>query len=98
MTRVNANPSQKLTRITQLHDLPVCITLDGMVVVPIQWDYVTWTPLADRFVRALKAQDFGAKLRGYAVVFTGVASPMAADALKARGVTCMEKQLPGPLQ
>ena len=50
-----------IARITRLNGLTVCQTSDGTVIVPIQWDYVAWTPMAERFITALKATDFGAR-------------------------------------
>ena len=54
----NLNKSKPVDRITELKGFTVCQTNDGGVVVPIQWDYVAWTPQTDRFVAALKAQKF----------------------------------------
>lgn len=95
MARINA--AAPITKITHLNGLPVCILKDKTVLVPIQWDYVAWTPLAANFITALKAEDFGVKASGYTVAVTGVFSPMAAQALRAQGVNFTEKQLPGPL-
>jgi hypothetical protein len=95
MAKVNA--TAPLTRITNLNSLPVCLTNDGTVIVPIQWDYVVWTPMAARFADALKAANFGAKSTGFMVVLTGVVSPMAGAAMTARGINFAEKQLPNPL-
>ena len=66
--------------------------------MPIQWDYVAWTPMAERFITALKAADFGAPATGYLVALTGVVSPMAGEALTARGIRFSEKELPTPLR
>ena len=68
------------------------------MVVPIQWDYVAWTPVTERFITALKAQKFTTPVSGYTVILTGVVSPMTAQALAARGVNVTTKALPGPLQ
>ena len=87
-----------IARITRLKGLTVCQTNDGTVIVPIQWDYVTWTPMAERFITALKGANFGTRPTGYLVALTGVVSPMAADALTARGIKFFEKQLPNPLK
>jgi hypothetical protein len=76
----------------------VCQTKDGTVVVPIQWDYVAWTPMTERFITALKAQKFASPVSGYSVILTGVVSPLTAQALAARGVNVTTKALPGPLQ
>ena len=55
----NLNNTSPVARITHLNGLTVCQTNDGTVVVPIQWDYVAWTPMAERFITALKAANFG---------------------------------------
>jgi hypothetical protein len=67
------------------------------VVVPIQWDYVAWTPLAESFVTALKDEKFTIPISGYSVIITGVVSPMTAQALSARGMSVTTKALPDPL-
>jgi hypothetical protein len=87
-----------IARITHLNGLTVCQTNDGTVVVPIQWDYVAWTPMVERFITALKAANLGARATGYLVALTGVVSPMAAEALTTRGIKFLEKQLPNPLK
>jgi hypothetical protein len=94
----NLNNSTPVTRITHLKGLTVCQTNNGTVVVPIQWDYVAWTPVTERFITALKAQKFTTPVSGYTVILTGVVSPMTAQALAARGVNVTTKALPGPLQ
>jgi hypothetical protein len=92
------NKSTPVARITHLKGLTVCQTNDGTVVVPIQWDYAAWTPMTERFITALKAQKFTAPASGYTIILTGVVSPMAAEALAARGVNIKTKALPGPLR
>ena len=94
----NLNQHTPVVRITHLNGLAVCETNDGGVVVPIQWDYVAWTPMTDRFITALKAQKFASPVSGYSVILTGVVSPLTAQALAARGVNVTTKALPGPLQ
>jgi hypothetical protein len=85
----NLNNTSPVARITHLNGLTVCQTNDGTVIVPIQWDYVAWTPMAAHF---------DARPTGYLVAITGVVSPMAGEALTARGVKFSEKQLPNPLK
>lgn len=92
------NSTAPVARITHLGGLTVCQTNDGTVVVPIQWDYIAWTPLAERFVTALQAAKFSTPATGYTVMLTGVVSPTAAEALAARKVNVVPKALPGPLQ
>lgn len=94
----NLNKIESVVRITELKGLTVCQTSDGGVVVPIQWDYVAWTPETDRFVAALKAQKLNSPASSYSAILTGVVSPMATQALTARGVNFTTKALPGPLQ
>ena len=92
------NETAAVTRITHLNGLTVCQTNDGTVVVPIQWDYVSWTPMTERFITALKAAHFNSPVTGYLVALTGVVSPMAGEALTAREIKFSEKQLPNPLK
>jgi hypothetical protein len=92
------NNTTPVARISHLNGLTICQTKDGTVVVPIQWDYVAWTPMVERFITALKAAKFTTRPSGYFVAITGVFSPMAADALTARGIKFAEKQLPNPLR
>jgi hypothetical protein len=94
----NLNNTTPVVRITHLKGLTVCQTNNGNVVVPIQWDYVAWTPVTERFITALKAQKFTTPVSGYTVILTGVVSPMTTQALAARGVNVTTKALPGPLQ
>ena len=94
----NLNNTSPVARITHLNGLTVCQTNDGTVVVPIQWDYVAWTPMAERFITALKAANLDPRPTGYLVAITGVVSPMAGEALTARGIKFLEKQLPNPLK
>jgi hypothetical protein len=92
------NNSTPVARITHLKGLTICQTNNDTVVVPIQWDYVAWTPMTERFITALKAQKFTTPVSGHSVILTGVVSPMTAQALAARGVNVTTKALPGPLQ
>jgi hypothetical protein len=94
----NLNNSTPVARITYLKGLTVCQTNNGSVVLPIQWDYVAWTPVTERFITALEAQKFTTPVYGYTVILTGVVSPMTAQALATRGVNVTTKALPGPLQ
>jgi hypothetical protein len=94
----NLNKSTPVVRITRLNGLTVCQTKDGTVVVPIQWDYAVWTPMTEQFITALKDRKFTPPATGYAVILTGAASPMTAQALAQRGVNVTTKALPGPLQ
>jgi hypothetical protein len=94
----NLNNSTPVARITHLKWLTVCQTNNGTGVVPIQWDYVAWTPMTERFITALKAQKFTAPASGYSVIVTGVVSPLTAQTLAAGAVNVTTKALPGPLQ
>jgi hypothetical protein len=94
----NLNNSTPVAGITHLNGLIVCQTNDGTVVVPIQWDYATWTPMTENFVTALKGWKFSTPVSGYAIILTGVVSPVTAQTLAARDVKVTTKALPGPLQ
>jgi hypothetical protein len=94
----NLNNSTPVTRITHLDGLTLCQTKDGTLVVPIRWDYVAWTPMTERFVKAIKARKFATPVSGYAVILTGAVSPLTAQALAASGVKVTPKALPGPLK
>ena len=54
--------------------------------------------MTERFITALKAAHFDSPATGYLVALTGVVSPMAGEALAARGIKVLEKQLPNPLK
>jgi hypothetical protein len=71
---------------------------DGTVVVRIHRDYVSWTLMTELFVSALQAANFLAPFTSYRVALTGRASPMAGNALTARGIKYLEEQLPNPLK
>jgi hypothetical protein len=96
MARVNV--ADPITGITLLNGLPVCVTAGGAVVVPLQWDYMAWTPMAAQFADQVKAMNFPRPPTGYNLLITGDISPMAEAALTARGIVFAEKQLPGPLR
>jgi hypothetical protein len=88
-----------LAVISTSHSLPVCLANDGTVVVPLEWDYASWTQRAAEFVRTVKAGDFGdRKVTGHRFVLSGVASPLAKQQLEAQGIALTEKALPGPLR
>lgn len=92
------NNTAPVARITHLEGLTVCQTNDGTVVVPIQWDYVVWTPGVAQFITALKARKFSTPPTAYTLMINGVASPAATQALAGLGVNLVTKALPGPLQ
>jgi hypothetical protein len=92
------NTSSPITRITHVSGLPVCQTKDGTVVVPIQWDYVAWTPAAAAFIAALKAQSFTPPPAAYTVMITGTMSPLTLQNLAALNVNAVQLALPGPLR
>ena len=94
----NLNNTSPVARITHLNGLTVCQTNDGTVVVPIQWDYVAWTPNGRAIHHGAQGHAFSTPATGYLVALTGVVSPMAGEALTARGIKFLEKQLPNPLK
>jgi hypothetical protein len=91
------NNSVPVTLITQINGLPVCQLSDGMVIVPIQWDYVAWTPAAGQFLTALQSATFPKPPTGYAVILTGVVSPLSATTLATAKIRIDQKQLATPL-
>jgi len=95
---VKLNNVDSIVRITHLAGLAVCQTQSGAVVVPIQWDYVAWTPGVARFITELKARKFSAPPKAYTVMINGAASPTAAQALEGLGVKLITKAVAGPLQ
>jgi hypothetical protein len=86
-----------VTRIANLRGMTVCQVQDGTLVLPIQWDYAAWTPLAGKFIAELQAQKVVQPVTGYAIMTTGDVSPMAKKELAARGINLTTKALPGPL-
>lgn len=87
-----------LASVSLLEGLPVCQAADGRVVVPLQWDYVAWTPMAARFVETVQGAKFPRPVTGYNLVLTGVVSPMAATELARRKIGISQKQLATPLR
>ena len=94
----NLSNTSPIVRIIAFEGLTVCQTKDGTVAIPIQWDYVAWTPGVSQFIAALKARKFPTPPNGYTLAINGVASPTATQALQGLGVNLMTKALPGPLQ
>ncbi|CAN5764033.1 hypothetical protein BH09VER1_BH09VER1_50980 [soil metagenome] len=92
------NTLQPITLIAQFNGLPICQDALGVVIIPIQWDYVSWTPSAAQFLAALKATKFPTPPTAYALVITGVVSPLSAQSLAAANVTVGQKQLATPLR
>lgn len=92
------NNSAPIARITHLEGLTVCQTNDGTVVVPIQWDYVAWTPGVSQFITALKAGKFSTPPTAYTIMISGAASPAATQALAGLGVNLVTRAITGPLQ
>ena len=92
------NVVSPVARITELGGLPLCETRDGGVIIPIQWDYVAWTPMAEQFALKLKARQFATPVTRYTLMLTGVASPTATHELAKLGITVAPVALPGPLK
>lgn len=85
-----------LAEIALIGDFPICIAKDGTTIVALQWDYAAWTPLADRFVRDLKAQ--GKETSSHLVAISGVVSPRLRQELEARSFRVEDRLAPGPLK
>jgi hypothetical protein len=88
-----------IDRIVLLNGLPVCIGVDGAVIVALHWDYAMWTPRSEGFVTTLQSQqaDTG-KPVSRMVVLTGAMSPLLRQELEARGFRVQDKLLKGPLK
>ena len=85
-----------LARIALIGDFPICIAKDGTVIVALQWDYAAWTPTADKFAQALKAQ---AKPESTCLVaITGTVSARLRQELEARHFQVEDRLAPGPLK
>lgn len=87
-----------ISSIGYMNGLPVCVAKDGAFVLPLEWDYITWTANAAAFAQKFRAVTIGDfKPTAFRVIITGVASQRAKDELQALGVQLLEKALPGPL-
>ncbi len=85
-----------LARIALIGDFPFCIAKDGTVIVALQWDYAAWTPTADKFAQALKAQ---AKPDATCLVaISGTVSARLRQELEARHFQVEDRLAPGPLK
>ena len=94
----NLHAATPLSRIGSLRGLPVALSSDGTLIVPIEWDYVSWTKPAADFAHTLQTIPWGnQKITSRRVVLTGLASPKARAQLAALGIQVTEKALPGPL-
>ncbi|WP_038168263.1 hypothetical protein [Verrucomicrobium sp. BvORR106] len=88
-----------LATIYTSQDLPVCHAKDGTVIVPLEWDYASWTQNAANFLEHLRTANFrGAPVTGHRLVITGVASPRVREELARQQVALVEKALPSPLR
>ncbi len=87
-----------LSAVGSFNGLPMCISKEGVAIIPLEWDYAPYTEMAARFISDLKTANFGKrKITGFRVVLTGIASPRAKEALTKEGIELTEKALPGPL-
>jgi hypothetical protein len=95
---VKLQAEQPIARIGSLRGIPVALTADGTMVVPLEWDYATWTKPAADFAKTLQTIDWGKhKITARRVVLTGVASAKTKEGLTGLGIQLTEKALPGPL-
>ncbi len=94
----NLDATSPVATISQLEGLTVCQTNDGTIVVPVQWDYLAWTPDTANFINALKTQKFPSPATGFTIMINGTASPLATQSLADLKVNLVTLALPGPLQ
>lgn len=88
-----------LASMGSFNNLPLCITKGGIAIVPLEWDYASWTENAARYLQQLKTVKLGDyQVTGYRVVLTGLASPRVKEELAKLDVQLVEKALPGPLK
>lgn len=85
-----------LARLAMIENLPNCIAKDGTVIVALQWDYATWTPMAERFVESVQAQN--APNSSYLVAVSGTVSPRLRQELESRHFRVEDRVAPGPLK
>ena len=85
-----------LARIAMIENLPICIAKDGTVIVALQWDYAAWTPMAERFVESLQAQN--APNSSYLAFLSGVVSPRLRQELESRHFRVEDRVASGPLK
>src|SRR6476660_3545153 len=85
-----------LARIALIGHFPICIGKDGTVIVALQWDYAAWTPTADKFAQALKAQ--ATPDSTCLVAITGTVSPRLRQELEARHFQVEDHLAPRTLQ
>lgn len=90
------NGDTPLGRIDLVGDFPICIAKDGTVVVALQWDYAAWTPSAERFGQAVRAQSKPDS--PYLVAISGVVSPRLRQQLEARYFRVEDRLTSGPLK
>lgn len=88
-----------LAAIHIINDLPVCQRTDGVLVVPLEWDYACWTAGAAGFLQQVRNTPLGATpVTGHQLVITGIASPLLKSELTANQIGLTEKALPSPLR
>lgn len=88
-----------LSHIDVIAGLPICKQANGVLLVPLEWDYACWTRNTESFVRQVKTiSERGGKLTGYRLVITGAASPLLKEKLAAKNVKLTEFAVPGPLK
>jgi hypothetical protein len=75
-----------LARLEMFHALPVAVSQQNELVVPLPADLLWWTPTADEISQAL-LQGEGAPPAGAELWTDGQLTPMAAAALRERGYT-----------
>jgi hypothetical protein len=89
---------RKLDRLSLLErTFPVSVAQDGTVVVALHWDYACWTPLADKFTRAVQKLGTGEK-PPCLLALSGVVSPRLRSELESRGFKVEDRLVPGPLR
>jgi hypothetical protein len=88
-----------LARITMIGDFPIGIAKDGTIVVALQWDYAAWTSGAAQFTNDVqKLAAPSGQNKKIVVALSGQVSPRLREELEKRGMTVLDRLVPGPLK
>jgi hypothetical protein len=88
-----------IDRIVLMSGLPVCIGVDGSVIVALHWDYAMWSPRSENFANALESLQLDrTKPASLIVILSGTMSTRLRQELTMRGYRIQDKMIQGPLK
>jgi hypothetical protein len=88
-----------IDRIVLMSGLPVCIGVDGSVIVALHWDYAMWSPRSENFANALESLQLDrTKPASLIVILSGTMSTRLRQELTMRGYRVQDKMIQGPLK